>query len=131
MKNRDFECSNVTSSLQPPFSSLNQCNKNNNYSVATLWYLYDLLEYHIHIILLNCTTIPLRGNYHPYFTVEKNEAQKGEKFSHRSVIQWNSKSGLSGYGGGARPAHFPLYHRRRTRELICLWVCVRKWTLSS
>lgn len=67
----------------------------------------SLLEYHIHTILLNCTTIPLGRNYHPYFTAEKNEAQKGEKFSHHSVIQWNSKSGLSGYGGGAGPAHFP------------------------
>lgn len=70
----DFQCSDVTSSVQPPYcSQISITMTNSQHQLSDAFYL---LGHYIYFMLLNCTTILLWKNEYPYFTVKKNETQR-------------------------------------------------------
>lgn len=110
-----FKCHFLCATLAPWISVTTT-----NYS-GNLGNAYYLLGHYIHIILLNCTTILLWRNYYPYFTVQKNAAQRGWQISSLHCYYVELRFGS---------VHFPLYCCfsiiRCTRKFIYLQIYVLK-----
>ena len=65
----DFQRSDVTSSVQPPYcSQISITMTNSQHQLSDAFYL---LGHYIYFMLLNCTTILLSKNYYPYLQSRK------------------------------------------------------------
>lgn len=71
----DFQCSDVTSFVQPPYCSQISIRKT-NYSAATLWCPLPAGALHTHYVIKLYNNPVMKKLLPPYFTVKRNETQR-------------------------------------------------------